>query len=457
MRFVIAFVLAGWLPVSTQAASVYQEILESAYPADGPGATAIVVKDGDVLFRGARGMANIELGVPLTPDHVFRLASITKQFTAAAILLLEEDGKLSVDDPITKYLPDYPTHGHTITVEQLLTHTSGIYSYTSIPGYMSDGSVRQDLTTDELIEVFRNLPMQFAPGDRWSYNNSAYVLAGAIIERVSGQPYSEFIRERIFEPLGMDDSYYGGPQIIPLRVTGYAMEDGQYVNAAYISMTQPHAAGALLATVDDMARWNAGLFGGRLLSPASLEKMTTDHELNNGEPTGYGYGLGVRQQFGTPSLQHSGGINGFGTHGIWLPQQKVYVSVLSNNPQNQASASYVAVRMAMEAAGVDYPNYSAIDFDASRLAEYAGRYALSENFSIELSVKDGQLISERPGAGGPTPIHPFDTDAFFYPQSFTWVKFSRGPDGSIDGMELHLGGAEAPTQARRVPAEDDSG
>ena len=257
------------------ASSEYQQMLDEAYPADGPGAAVIVVKGDEVVFRGAAGMANVELGVSLSPDNVFRLASITKQFTAAAILLLEEQDKLSVTDNINKYLPNYPTQGHTIKIENLLSHTSGIFNYTNIPGYMGGEKIRKDVTTEELIEVFANLPMDFAPGEQYRYSNSAYVLLGAIIEKVSGQSYADFIQTAIFDKLGMKHSYYGGPQIILNRANGYQGEAGDYSNAGFLSMSQPHAAGSLLSTVDDMTIWSKALFGGELLSKKSLKK--NDH------------------------------------------------------------------------------------------------------------------------------------------------------------------------------------
>ena len=183
-------------------ASRIDALLRETYPQGQPGAAVIVTKDGETVFRRAYGMANLELGVALQPDMVFRLGSITKQFTAAAILLLEQQGKLSVGDLLSKHLPGYPVHGHPITIEHLLTHTSGIFSYTSIPGYMAR-KVRQDLTTSELVDAFKGQPMSFAPGERWSYSNSGYVLLGAIIERVSEQSYADFVRSHIFEPLSL--------------------------------------------------------------------------------------------------------------------------------------------------------------------------------------------------------------------------------------------------------------
>jgi CubicO group peptidase (beta-lactamase class C family) len=184
----------------------------------------IVVKDGRTLFRRAYGMADLELGVPLQPDMVFRLGSITKQFTAVAILMLAEEGKLSLQDPIEKHLPGYPTQGHVITVEHLLTHTSGIQSYTDMPGWMTS-RILAPMTVQELIDGFKKEPMQFAPGTRWVYNNSAYVLLGAIVEKASGKTYEAFVRERIFQPLGMSSSHYDSSEpIIPRRAPGYTRQ-----------------------------------------------------------------------------------------------------------------------------------------------------------------------------------------------------------------------------------------
>ncbi|MGB8983239.1 MAG: serine hydrolase domain-containing protein, partial [Anaerolineales bacterium] len=193
-------------------------VKESYQPTE-PGVAVIAVRDGKIVFRTGQGMANLELGVPIGPDMVFRLGSLTKQFTAVAILMLAEQGKLALDDSISRFLPDYPTHDHLITIEHLLTHTSGIKSYTAMPEWPS--LWRKDFTVQELIDFFKYQPMESAPGKRWAYNNSGYILLGAIIEQVSGQSYEQFIRQSIFEPLGMKQSYYDSPSwVIPGRVAG---------------------------------------------------------------------------------------------------------------------------------------------------------------------------------------------------------------------------------------------
>ncbi|KKK69573.1 hypothetical protein LCGC14_2932680, partial [marine sediment metagenome] len=221
------------------------------------------------------------------------------------------EGKLSVSDPITRHLPDYPSYGDGITIEHLLTHTSGIVSYTGIPGYMQT-QVRKDVTVEELIDVFKDLPVEFAPGERYAYSNSGYILLGAIVEAASGTSYEEFVRERVFEPLGMKQSYYGCSRcIIPQRASGYQSGNEGYANQRYLSFTQPYAAGSLMMTVEDLYRWNRALFGGKLVSPESLEMMTTPFVLNGGDTTDYAYGLVPSDLRGHRAIRHGGGIFGF--------------------------------------------------------------------------------------------------------------------------------------------------
>lgn len=327
----------------------YQAWLDEAFAADGPGATAILVRDGEVIFRGAVGMANLELRVPMEPGHVLRIASITKQFTAAAILLLQDRGQLDVTDDINEHLPDFPTQGARITIAQLLSHTSGVFSFTDIPGYWRGDLIRTDRSVDEMIGLFADQPLRFTPGSEFSYSNSGYTLLGAIIERVSGRSYAEFLQTEIFEPLGMADTQYGGWHVVPRRAPGYELREERYFNALPISMTHAHAAGALLSTVDDLARWNTALFDGRLLSDESLRAMTTAAKLTDGTTAEYGYGLYIRERDGLRVIGHTGGIHGFSTSAQWLPDERLYVAVLSNL-ENTSEANDLAWRMVRHAA-----------------------------------------------------------------------------------------------------------
>jgi len=304
--------------------------LETIYAENEPGAVIIVIEDGQPIFRRAYGMANLELGVRMEADMVFPITSLTKQFTAAAILLLEERGELSVDDEITRYFPGYPIQGSKITIGQLLAHTSGIFNFPEIPGYKEKIS-RQDLTTDELIDLFKSEPRYFAPGEGVHYSNSGYILATVIIEDVSGKPYADFIREEIFDPLGMTRSYYIGRQIIPGAVSGYQGTSGNYQVAEYINLRQARGAGGLLSTVDDLARWDESFYTSELLSKNSYTKMATPYVLRDGQLTESGYGVGIHEVNGFKVISHIGAMPGFVSFAARVPQEHLYVAVLSNN------------------------------------------------------------------------------------------------------------------------------
>ena len=272
-------------------------MLAEAYKPEAPGAAVIVSRDGETLIRRAYGMANLELGVRMRPEMVFRVGSVTKQFTAVAILMLVQEGKLALEDEIMAFLPGYPVQGRRITIEHLLTHTSGIKSYTALPTFPS--FKRKSHKPAELIDLFKDEPFDFAPGEKFLYNNSGYVLLGAIIEAVTGLGYADFLRQRIFEPLGMSRTAYGYPgPIMPGRVPGYAWTGGGFQNADYLSMTVPYAGGALVSCVDDLARWNTALDAEEVLPREWLGRAWTRAKLSNGDPVDYGFGWAVSERHG---------------------------------------------------------------------------------------------------------------------------------------------------------------
>ena len=465
----LVLLLAAALPAAAvKPAAPAQEIdalLARAIPADGPGVAVIAVKDGKTVFRKAYGMANLELGVPLAPDSVFRLGSITKQFTAVAVLMLAEEGKLSLSDPITKHLPGYPAHGHVITVEHLLTHTSGIRSYTGLPGYMTGPKVRADLTTAELVEVFSKEPMDFAPGAEWRYNNSGYVLLGAILEKVSGKPYGELLAERIFRPLGMKSTRVGdeGP-ILAKRAAGYTRDGETVANARFLSMTQPHAAGALVSTVDDLALWDAALYTERLVKKASLEKAWTPAVTRDGKPTRYGYGFGVSTLRGARSIEHGGGIFGFSTYAVRLPDEKVYVAVLANSDGPAADPGTLGKEIAALLIGKPFPARVPVPVDPKLLERWVGVYRFDPQTTRTITVDGGKLFSQR--SGGPRlEVKPLSESEFFFDRSLTRISFVAGPDGKAKEALFYPEGADeaekgvregdvpaAPTEAKVDPA-----
>jgi len=293
-----------------------------------PGASIAVVRDGKLLLAKGYGHANVELEAPATADTVYQLASVTKQFTAAATLLLIDDGKLALEDKVTERLSGLPASWKDVTVRHLLTHTSGIPSYTSQRKF--NETPRKDFTAEELIKVVAELPMDFQPGEKWSYNNTGYYLLGMLIEKVSGRSYGEFLDERIFKPLGMKDTRVNDlSAVIPRRAHGYTWR-GKLVNGEYVSPTQPFAAGALVSTVKDMAKWDAALYTDHPLKASLREQSWTAEKLTGGAATTYGFGWGIDQVNGHRLIQHGGGIPGFSTQISRFVDDRLTVIVLTN-------------------------------------------------------------------------------------------------------------------------------
>ncbi len=341
-------IASAQVPTDAQLGAEVDKLLAAQYPASGTGASALVARNGQVIYKKAFGMANLELNVPMQLDNVFRIGSITKQFTAVAILQLMEQGKLSLQDDITKFIPDYPTHGYKITIEHLLTHTSGIKSYTNMESF---GSImRLDKTPEEMVNFFKNQPMDFAPGTQWNYNNSGFFLLGYIIEKLSGKTYPQYVEDVFFKPLGMTNSYYGNDsKLIKNRATGYQKGENGTENADPLSMTQPFAAGSLQSTVEDLYKWNRAVHSYKLLKKETLDKAFTPYKLSDGTATHYGYGWFLDNLQGSVTIEHGGGINGFLTMAKYLPKEDLFVAVFSNSTAN--SPEEVAEKIAAFAIG----------------------------------------------------------------------------------------------------------
>jgi D-alanyl-D-alanine carboxypeptidase len=444
-----AALAAGTLAVAapqTPAASPYDAVLKQAVKTTGPGAAAIVVKDGRVVYRGALGLANVEKKVPLRPDAVFRLGSVTKQFTSLAVMMLVEQGRIGLQDPIDKYLPGYPMQGHVITVEHLLTHTSGIQSYTDIPGYMAT-RVQADLTVQQLVDGFKNEPMQFAPGTRYRYNNSGYVLLGAIIEKASGQTYASFVADRIFKPLGMAHSYYGTDEPKVPRLAGGYTEGDKPMRT--LSMTQPYAAGALLSTVDDLTVWDASLYTEKLVKRASLEKIWTPYKLADGTTNGYGYGWQVGTLRGHRTMEHGGGIFGFSTYVLRAPDDRVYVAVLCNTDNPAAPPSYLARRLGAIAVGSPFSDQKAVAVDPKVLQGYTGVYAADKGPRRTVTFDNGRLLFQ-PAGGPQVEAKPRSATEFFVENRLTVLRFEADAAGKATAIVVFQEEGGTPERAPRV-------
>ncbi|WP_298427022.1 serine hydrolase domain-containing protein [uncultured Kordia sp.] len=405
------------------------QIVNDQYKNFEAGISVLVAKDGNVLYRKAFGKSNLELNVDMVSENVFEIGSITKQFTSVGILMLLEEGKLSLDDEITKFIPDYPTKGNTITVHHLLTHTSGIKSYTSIPALRD--FAKKDLSPTELIDAFKNEPMDFKPSDEYRYNNSGYVILGYIIEKLSGMAYEDFIQKRIFDKLNMNNSYYGSKsKIIKNRASGYQEREKGFVNADYISMNIPYAAGSIMSTVDDLYTWQKAIRNHVLISKESLAKAFTNYTLNNGSKINYGYGWSHDSINDTPVIEHGGGIFGYTTHGIYVPSKNAYIIVLTNN--GSRSPSETAYKIAAVAIGKPYPDASKIvTLTNKQLKKWVGAYKFEGDVVRHITLKDNQLYSKRVGSNAAFKIFPLSQNRFFFEDSFAEYIFTDGKQRSV--------------------------
>jgi CubicO group peptidase (beta-lactamase class C family)/uncharacterized protein YneR len=439
---------------SSDLAAYADHLLATTYPADQPGAAALVVKDGQVVLRKGFGMANLELGIPVSPEMVFELGSITKQFTAASILLLQERGQLRVEDEITKYLPDYPTHGQKITVENLLTHTSGIPSYTGLPEWLP--RVREDMKLADLIAIFKDKPLEFTPGEKWAYDNSGYILLGAIIEKVSGKSYEQFVEEEIFQKLGMTHSRYGhADEIVPMRAAGYEKNEKGFYNARYLSMTQPYAAGSLMSTVDDLAIWDRALSSEALLKKASLDRMFTPSKVKSGLSTHYGYGMGISELAGKRLLAHGGGIFGFTTIIARVPEERLLVVILSNNEASATPPEALALRIAAKALGQPLEDRKPVALDAKTLDEYVGVYRFDAETVRAISREGTKLFAQRSG-GSKAEIFASGRDDFYYQDDDSRLHFRRDAQGKVTGADMvpSFGPDERGTKTTEPPPKE---
>ncbi|MEH0166123.1 serine hydrolase domain-containing protein [Roseateles microcysteis] len=421
-------------PATPAAMVAYAEkLLNEQKLGDGPGLTVLVARGEQLLYQGARGMASIELGVPMKPEYLLRIGSVTKQFAAATLLKLIDEGKVKLDDPLSKFLPDYP-NGAQITVLQLLNHTSGVKSYTGIPGYMN-GPIRRDLDTTALIKEFKDLPVDFAPGQAWAYNNSGYVLVGAVIEAVSGKTWHQQLNDSLLAPNKLGMVRYQAPdQLFKGMVEGYTTNArGDVTPAGLISMTQPHAAGALIANVESLWRWNQALHGGKLISSASYQRMITPE--GAAKPRNYGFGITTAKLRGQPVLMHGGGIHGFVSTLNYLPQSQVTIAMVRNTNGAGPNLDLLWRKLAAFAIGEPFAERKAVAVATEQLQAAEGLYALDDKQTRTLRVKDGVLQSQRSGSGVVVMV-PMGEDRFGFPDSVSDMKLERDASGKVVAMRV---------------------
>jgi CubicO group peptidase (beta-lactamase class C family) len=407
---------------------------------------AVLVVDGDrVLLDKGYGMADLEWGNANAPDVKFRLGSLTKQFTATLVLLLQQDGKLKIDAPVSTYLPDAPKAWEKITLAELLGHTSGIPSFTAMKEFRRWSMSPH--TTEEELGLFRDKPLDFEPGSKFAYSNSNFEVLGAVIEKVSGKKYADLLRERIFEPLGMKDSGLDTDELIlPKRAQGYRPGPKGLVLARSESMTVPWAAGSIYSTTGDLLKWERGLFGGKVLSAESLKAMTTP---GKGD---YGLGVFVRDKDGHKVVGHGGAIEGFNTNLLYVPDRRIAVVVLSNvsgaAPDEMGDQLLdVVLGKPVVLAG----EHKAVPIAKEDLARFTGVYDLTPTFSLTIAAAAEGLTGQGTGQP-PLPLmyegvkdgHP----RFFAVLANAEFEFIPDANGNITALILHQHGRNMAAKRR---------
>ncbi len=382
------------LPCIAQSKTEQMEKVIDNYVATKQFMGAVLIAQGDeIILNKGYGSANLEWNIPNTPTTKFRLGSVTKQFTAASILLLEQQGKLKTTDLLNKHFPDIPTEWNKITIFHLLTHSSGLPNFTNFPEF--ETLQLSPTTTEKSINIFRDKPLDFQPGEKMSYSNSGYILLGALIEKLSGKTYEAFVQENIFTPLKMNDSGYdSNTDIIMHRAAGYTPNAEGIDNAGFAHMSMPHAAGALYSTTEDLLKWEKALFGGKLLSKTSFKKMLTPYKSD------YAFGIVVSKDKDRTVIHHSGGIQGFNTRLAYFPETKTTVIVLANLNGNAPDAIGTALgAIAHGEKVVLNADRKEINVPNEILKKYLGTYQLAPNVTMAITLENNHLISQVTGQG----------------------------------------------------------
>jgi CubicO group peptidase (beta-lactamase class C family) len=400
----------------------------------------LIAKEGKVLISKGYGRANLEHDMPNTPQTRFRLASVTKQFTTMAIMILQERGKLDVEDHVSKYLPDCPKAWAGVSIRHLMTNTSGIPDFVNLLS-IEKRRLPSPLTTT--IALVKDKPLEFKPGERFSYSNSGYILLGYIIEKVSGVSYESFIQANIFKPLGMGNSGYDHPELILKdRASGYFLDGDNLVNAPFLDMSRAHAAGALYSTVEDLFLWDQSLYTQKLVSNKSLEAILTPFREN------YGYGWYITSQFKRRVVYHSGGIEGYASHIARYPDDKLSIIILSNlsvAPVFKTARDLSAIVFQEEYRIPKRPDVSRVD--EKILDSYVGQYEIAPGNLVTIS-KEGDRLMMRIREQQKVELFPKSRAEFFRKVVDLSMTFIKDETGLATYMVFHVDGREL--RARKI-------
>ena len=400
--------------------------------------SVLVVRGDEILLNKGYGKAKLEKNIPNDPDTKFRIGSLTKQFTAALVLLLQQDGKLRIEDPVRKYLPDAPKSWDKITLIELLGHNSGIPKIQSDPRFRS--WAMSPHTHAEELALFKDRPLNFEPGNKNEYSNSNYLVLGAMIEKVTVEDFGTLSRNRIFKPLGMNDSGVDKDGLVlPKRAQGYNNDNGRLVPAPSQSMSVPWSAGSIYSTANDLLRWERGLFGGKVLSQLSLKAMTTSCKVS------HGLGVGVSMEDGVKVVDHNGAIEGFVAHMAYVPEPRITVIILSNvfggappamGDQLVETMLGKTVVLARERKAVPITNED--------LARFAGTYSMSSGMTFTFTVKVNALELDASGEIMPLLYQGIEAGhpRFYVAVTNGEIEFVPDPGGAMTTILWHQHGGE---------------
>jgi CubicO group peptidase (beta-lactamase class C family) len=427
-------------------AKYIDSIMNANYKTGAPGAVVLAVQNGQIIFEKAYGLANIELGTPNQTKNVFAIGSISKQFAAVAMLKLVQEGKLSLTDKLSKYFPEYAFGKKNITIENILSHTSGIISYTEKQGF--DSILVNSVSHKEMIKYFANDSLIFEPGSDWSYSNSGYAVAAVIIEKITGKPYETYIQENIFTPLNMNNTHFlSASEVIPGMVNGYnASNDSTFTKAGYFSPSWILGAGDIVSNVEDMYKWYNGLKENKIINKGLTEKAWTSFILSNGLKANYGYGFAIGEYKGNRIVSHGGAISGFLSDEAFIPEKDIYIVVLSNHvsAKNPSDVTRAAVLLL---AGTPYELPEKATSKTKELKQYEGVFEihragsrLAKNMSSNkmynyLTASNDTLFIQTTG-GSKRALTFLGNDKFSNKSRNMFYKFNRR-DNRICSMEIY--------------------
>lgn len=421
-------------------------LLRPAFKDDEPGIVVFVARKGQVIYEKAYGSANLEQQVPLKPDMVFRIGSISKQFTAIAILQLVEQGRLQLSDSVQQYLKDFPSKGHTITIEQLLTHTAGLPDYMQID-HPDHFIMRHDVSPQFIIDHFKQAPLQFTPGTRFAYSNSGYVLLANIVEKVSGKPYHDYLQKEVLKKAGLEHTYYAKEEaVVPGRVNGYTRDAGYYQNTYYQTLSIGYGAGDLLSTAQDLYKWTAALWAYKLVKKETLDKAFTAHRLPNGQSTGYGYGWYVNDRFGTRCIKHEGSVSGFISSETYFPDQDLFIATLTNVKSGEDRTSFSDERFMLfgqiPRLVLSSTMPPAVPVPEAIQLSYVGKYKIQNGQKVIAVKRIGDLLYLVDGLN--FQLHPLTVTRFslYDVPMETAIEFTKDGAGKVTGLTAIQAGGE---------------